>query len=173
SKFTASTFLAGFGLTIVSGQVFTIWQSSELPLLFPLTVGIMAAAIVLFVKAVVRLDELTMPKRFWEESAAAANTGHSSRKGYLLDDDLWELRKHMIFYWTRLTIVATWLTGISVLAMLVPYKPLAAKQIRLAAFALALLGAILGIAYCTIVIAVAERATDETKRLKPLMRQFD
>ncbi|MGH8609997.1 MAG: hypothetical protein ACREX9_22085 [Gammaproteobacteria bacterium] len=173
SKFTASTFLAGFALTILSGQVFTLWQSTVLPLLFPLAVGAVAAAIILFIDAVLRLDELTMPKRFWEESGDAGDTGHSSREGYLLEDDLWELRKHMIVYWTRLTVVATWMTGIAVLAMLVPFKPLPTERIRLAAFAFALLGPVLAIVYRAIVIAAARKAKDETKRLKSLIRQPD
>lgn len=173
SKFTASTFLAGFALTILSGQVFTLWQSSVLPWLFPLAVGTVAAAAVLFINAVVRLDELTMPKRFWDESGDAGYTGHSTRDGYLLDDDLWELRKHMIFYWTRLTLVATWMTGIAVLAMLVPFKPLPTERVRLAAFVLALLGPVFGFGYCVIAVAVARNARDVEKRLKRLMRRID
>jgi hypothetical protein len=173
SKFTASTFLAGFALTILSGQVFTLWQSSVLPLLFPLAVGAVAAAVVLFIDAVVRLDELTMPKRFWDETSEAKEIGRSSREGYLIDDDLWELRKHMIFYWTRLTLVATWTTGIAVLAMLVPFKPLPTERIRFAAFVLALLGAVLGIAYSALVTAVARNARDDEKRLNQLMRHID
>lgn len=173
SKFTASTFLAGFALTILSGQVFMLWQSSVLPLLLPLSVGTVAAAVVLFVDAIVRLDELTMPKRFWEESSDAASTGHSSREGYLVDSDLWELQKHMIFYWTRFTLVATWMTGIAVLAMLAPFSPLPTKWIRIAAFVLALLGPVGGIAYCAIVTAAARNTKDETKKLNRLMRKID
>ena len=173
SKFTASTFLGGFALTILSGQVFTLWQSTVLPLLFPLAVGSVAAAVVLFVDAVLRLDELTMPKRFWDESKAAGDSGHKSREAYLLDDDLWELRKHMIFYWTRLTLVATCLTGIAVPTMLVPFKTLPTECIRPAAFAFALLGPVVAIAYRAVAMALARKAKDETKKLKPLIRQPD
>lgn len=173
SKFTASTFLAGFALTILSGQVFLLWQSTILPLLFPLSVGIVAAAVVLFVEAVVRLDELTMPKRFWEENDDAGDTGHESREGYLLDDDLWELRKHMIFYWTKLTLVATWMTGLAVIVMLLPYERLPTDRIRWPAFIFILFGPAIGFAYRTIVIANAFKAKDQSERLRPLMRRCD
>jgi hypothetical protein len=173
SKFTASTFLAGFALSILSGQVFMLWQSSFLPLLFPLAVGTVAAAVVLFVDAVVRLDELTMPKRFWDESNDAEDTGHSSREGYLVDADLWELQKQMIFYWTKLTLVATWMTGVAVIAMLVPFKPVPTESVRAAAFVLVLLGPVLAVAYRAIVIAVARKSKDQTKKLNRLMRRID
>jgi hypothetical protein len=81
SKFTASTFLAGFALTILSGQVFTIWQSTVLPFLFPLAVGIVTAAVVLLVDAVLRLDEITMPKRLWDESQDAGDTEPQLSRG--------------------------------------------------------------------------------------------
>jgi hypothetical protein len=173
SKFTASTFLAGFALTILSGQVFMLWQSSVLPLLLPLAVGTVAAAVVLFVDAIVRLDELTMPKLFWDESSSADHAGHSARDGYLLEDDLGELQKHMIFYWTRFTLVATGMTGLAVLAMLVPFEPVAPERIRLITFVLALVGPVLGIAYCAMVTEAAKKAKDDTKRLNQLMRPID
>lgn len=173
SKFTASTFLAGFALTILSGQVFMLWQSSVLPLLLPLAVFAVAAAVVLFVDAIVRLDELTMPKRFWGESNGAEETGHSSREAYLLDNDLWDLQKHMIFYWTRLTLVATWMTGFAVLAMLVPFKPTSTERIHLLTFVLALLGAVVGKTYSVVVRAAAFNAKDDTRRLNKLMRRID
>jgi MFS family permease len=173
SKFTASTFLAGFALTILSGQVFMLWQSAVLPWLFPLAVGIVAAAVVLFVAAVLRLDQLTMPKRFWDESKDANDTGHSSRAGYLLDEDLWELRKHMIFYWQRLTLVATVMTGSAVLIMLFPIQPLSTERLHLATFVFALLGLGLGLAYDQGMMALARKAKDEPKRLKRLIRQPD
>ena len=173
SKFTASTFFAGFGLTILSSQVFTLWQATSLPALFPVAVGFVAAAVVLFVDAILQLDVLTMPKRFWDEDANAATTGQSSRDGYLLDEDLWQLRKHMIFYWTRLTLVATWLTGIAALLMLVPFKPLPMDSIRSASFVCALVGPAVAVAYRAIAIRLARKTKDESKRLKPLFRQPD
>lgn len=173
SKFTASTFLAGFALSILSGQVFMLWQATDLPLLFPLSVGVVAAAVVLFVDAVVRLDELTMPKRFWDESDDAGDTGHRSSDGYLLDEDLWELRKQMIFYWTKLTLVATWMTGLAVASLLVPVKAPSTDVFRWSAFIFALLGPVLGFAYRTIVTARAMKAKDPSKRLNPLMRRID
>lgn len=173
SKFTASTFLAGFALTILSGQVFTLWQSAVLPFLFPLAVGIVAGAVVLFVDAVLRLDELTMPKRFWDDDPKAAYTGFSSREGYLTDEDLWELRKHMIFYWTRLTLVATWLTGIAALLMLAPFKPLPIESIRLGAFISALIGPLVAFGYRFVVICRRRNATNVIQRLNPLIRTPD
>jgi hypothetical protein len=44
SKFTASTFFAGFALTVLTGQVFALWQSTKLPALFPAAVGVLTAA---------------------------------------------------------------------------------------------------------------------------------
>jgi len=73
SKFTASTFLAGFALTVLSGQVFALWQSSRLPMLFPPAVGAVFGALMLFVAAIIKLDELTMLKRFWDEGARAGD----------------------------------------------------------------------------------------------------
>ncbi len=176
SKFTASTFLAGFALTILSSQVFLIWQSSVLPLLFPLSVGTIAGAVVLFFYAVLRLDELTMPKRFWDESDGAIDTGYLSREGYLSDDDLWELRKQMIFYWAKLTIVATWMTGIGVIAMLIPINPpctMSMNSLRICAFILTVLGPVLAFVYQWIVIVIAKNSKDDTKKLKQLMRRID
>lgn len=148
SKFTASTFLAGFALAVLTGQVFALWQSSHLPITFPLSIAIVFGAFILFVEAIVRLDELTMPKRFWEEDTQVNTTGLPSRWGYLTDDDLWNLQKQMIFYWQRLTIVATAFTVVAVIAMLLPFGMQEANEARQWSFASAGLGLLLAAVYC-------------------------
>ena len=53
SKFTASTFLGGFALTLLGGQVFTLWHVTELPRCFAAATGAVSAALVLFALSVV------------------------------------------------------------------------------------------------------------------------
>ena len=166
SKFTASTFLAGFALTVLAGQVFALWQASQLPLLFPPSVGAVFGALLLFVGAVIKLDELTMPKRFWPEDPKASDSARS-RGGYLTDQDLWELRKHMIFFWQRLTISATVITALAVFAMLLPLPPLDVKMARQWTFWWALAGVTAAGVYAIWLIAKT------AKTFVPLMRPFD
>jgi hypothetical protein len=67
SKFQTSTFLAGFGFTVLTVQVSTFWQSPRFPYLLPTSISILVVSIVIYIAAVVKLDGLTMPKRFWKE----------------------------------------------------------------------------------------------------------
>jgi hypothetical protein len=121
SKFQTSTFLAGFGLAVLTLQVATFWQAAKFPCLLLVSISIMMASICIYIAAVVKLDEITMPKRFWQ---GASNRGQAPSAAemlaYLKDDDLWELQKRMVFYWWRLTAVATSLTGGSLLLMMLP-----------------------------------------------------
>jgi hypothetical protein len=148
SKFTASTFLAGFALAVLTEQIFALWQADSLPRLFPPAVGAVAGALLLFVTGVLRLDELTMPKRFWNESPKAQGP-LPSRGGYLTDDDLWELQKRMIFFWTGLIIAATWATAAGVLVMLLPLPEQAASEARAPAFGWAVGGIAVAASYAT------------------------
>ena len=66
SKFQASTFLAGFSFTLLGFQITRLWQPVEIPRLLPVSVALMLLAISLYISAIMKLDELTMPKRFWE-----------------------------------------------------------------------------------------------------------
>lgn len=122
SKFQTSTFLAGFAFTILGIQISVLWQSTKVPQSLPVSISLMLGAIFLYIGAIVKLDELTMPKRFWEEDKNKKQPG-VSHLAYLDQEDLWELQRRMIFYWTTLTIVATFLTAISLFLMLLPFAP--------------------------------------------------
>jgi hypothetical protein len=122
SKFQVSAFLAGFAFTILSMQVSALWEEkSKSLLILSMSASLMIAAIVLYIFSIIRLDELTMPKRFWEEdSGKMMNVNASTAWGCLNDQDLWTLKDRMVFYWTYLTLVATMLTVSSILLMLLP-----------------------------------------------------
>lgn len=123
SKFTASTFLAGFALVLLSEQIGALWQEDAggtLPWLFAPATGAVAAALVLFVRAVMLLDEMTMPKRFWSMRRPDKSTEPESP--YLTDGDIVMLSERMIFFWRRLGIAATMLTGIAIALMLAPFE---------------------------------------------------
>src|SRR5687768_16894779 len=122
SKFTASTFLGGFALTILAAQVFAIWQTNDLSMLFPSSVGMTVAAVILFFEAIIRLDELTMPKRFWPVDPDAVRTNGRSIWGILTDGDLETLDEKMRFFWTRFTLIGTFLTAAAVLMVLFPIQ---------------------------------------------------
>jgi hypothetical protein len=168
SKFTASSFLAGFGLTVLTGQVFALWQAEQLSPLFPAAVGAVFGAFVLFIEAIVRLDELTMPKRFWAESKDVAPPPQVPLGGsYLTDDDNWELQKRMIFYWVHLTVTATVITGVAVLAMLFPWWTIRSDDARLWSFGCAVVGVVIAREYrCWL-----ERRA--AKQFKPQVRPVD
>ena len=121
SKFQTSTFLAGFAFTVLGIQISALWQwqSQQIPLLLFISISLLVTATILYINAVVRLDELTMPKRFWDE-APDVQEAKPSRLGYLTDDDLWALKERMVFYWVRLTLLATYLTASSLFLMLLP-----------------------------------------------------
>src|SRR5262245_41665502 len=107
-----------------------------------------------------------MPKRFWPEDPKA-NDSARSRGDYLTDQDLWELRKRMIFFWHHLPICATVLTACAVLAMLLPLPPLDVKMARQWTFWWALAGVTAAGAY-----AIWLRAKI-AKTFLPLMRSSD
>ena len=121
SKFQTSTFLAGLSFAVISLQLSILWQGNQIPILLQFSIPIMLTAVMLYVVAIIKLDGLTMPKRFWKE-AATENDLTVSRHGYLQDEDLWELRKRMIFYWTNFTIIAIYLTILATLLMIVPLQ---------------------------------------------------
>jgi hypothetical protein len=110
-------------------------------------VGAVFGALVLFVEGVIRLDELTMPKRFWLEDPRSVAFPVPLGDSYLTDGDLWELQKRMIFFWQRLSIVATWVTAAGVLAMLVPLRPQTTETVRCWTFGLAVLGIAIALGY--------------------------
>jgi hypothetical protein len=77
--------------------------------------------VLLYVAALVKLDELTMPKRFWRDAPA----GRADDYTFVLlsDEDLWTIRNRMVFYWNSLTLAATGTAGAALLLMLVPGAP--------------------------------------------------
>jgi hypothetical protein len=121
SKFQTSTFLAGFALTVLGIEMSAIvqWQSDTIPGLLFVSVSILLAAVVLFVAAIVRLDELTMPKVFWKIDEELRQSTPADL-GYLLRHDLNALKDRMVFFWVRLTLAGTYLTGVSLVLMLLP-----------------------------------------------------
>jgi hypothetical protein len=114
SKFAASTFLAGFAATILSGLVALLFETNGPPHLSK-ALGATLAATVLFVMGVIRFDELTMPKRFWP-----SRPGTSGDVVLLTMEDLWALHDRMVFFWRRLTLTGTALTGVAMMLVLVP-----------------------------------------------------
>ena len=121
SKFQTSTFLAGFAFTVLGIQVSALWQwqPQKIPLLLFISISFLMTAIILYIGAVVRLDELTMPKKFWDVDGDVHETKPPDL-AYLTDEDLGALKDRMVFYWVRLTLRATSLTAISLLLMLLP-----------------------------------------------------
>src|SRR5689334_15786829 len=88
-KFQTATFLAGFGLAVLSIQITTLWQSERLPAALPLSIALMAAAVACYVAALTHLDALTMPKRFWGSAPGVAPPDlQTQMEGYLRDRDL-------------------------------------------------------------------------------------
>jgi UDP-N-acetylmuramyl pentapeptide phosphotransferase/UDP-N-acetylglucosamine-1-phosphate transferase len=123
SKFTASTFVGGFALTVVAAQVSLFWQAQTLGRPFEVSVFLSTAACVVFFHAVGALDDLTMPKHFWEERDQSSPPGLTEEQKQklrrLTEDDLWALRDRMKFVWMRLTLVATVATAVAVLLLFV------------------------------------------------------
>jgi hypothetical protein len=153
SKFQTSTFLAGFGLAVLTVQLSTFWQSTKFPCLLPVSISIMVVSICIYMAAVVKLDELTMPKRFWKHEFPLSET---EKLGYLREENLCQLQKRMVFYWWRLTAVATILTGASFLLMLLPLTPrdLSTPNIKEETLYWTLVGLILLLIYFAILLLV-------------------
>lgn len=130
SKFQTSTFLAGFTFTILGIQITALgqWQAATIPLLLYISIALLVGATILYITAIVRLDELTMPKRFWTEDSNL-NNQQQSKFAYLTDNDLWAIKNRMVFYWEHLTLNATYITATSLILMLLP-PPLAELPTR-------------------------------------------
>ena len=104
-----------------------------------------------------RLDELTMPKRFWPESPDADSAGLPPAWGCLTTEDLWNLQRQMIFYWYRLTIVALIITAVAVVLMLAPVSSGRENNAQCWSFYAALLGLLLGFGYAIALRLIARR----------------
>jgi hypothetical protein len=129
SKFAASTFLAGFAATILAAFLPSLWQQdATVPVHYPRALGAAMAATVLFVLGVVRLDELSMPKRFWRSTPDARRVGPDV--GLLGMEDLWAIHDQMVYFWSHLTLTGTALTGFALLLLLVPQPHVASVEVR-------------------------------------------
>jgi len=117
SKFQTSSVLIGFCFALLTIQISIHWDSDKAPPLLPVSIAIMLAAIILYATAMIKLDGLTMPKRFWPEDPNALGP---RMQGLLRDKDLWELYNQTVFWWFCLVVVGTVLTAVSLLAMLFP-----------------------------------------------------
>jgi hypothetical protein len=167
SKFQTSTFLAGFAATILSIEITLLWQSGQRPGLLPISVAALVGALVLYVAAIIKLDELTMPKRFWNEDPNKHDPA-ASQLAYLEQGDLWELHKRMVFFWYKLTMVATALTAVSLISLLAPWQPFRGSSEFLEVTAAC--AGIAAIAACVYLFAIRHVAR---KRFNPLLRPND
>ena len=163
SKFTASTFLAGFALTVLVGQVSTLWQTQTLPPFFAFSVGVVFCAFSLFVYAIIKFDELTMPKRFFQRMTqeGIVSPVDPFKWGLLDEDDLNTLFERMKFFWNHLTLPATILTAIAVLAMLIPRSPflifvVTRDEIIWWTFGSAVAGIVIAAGYCWRAVSQAD-----------------
>jgi hypothetical protein len=119
SKFTACSCLAGIAVTVLSIQISLLWQSASLPCLLPFSIGGLAAAMLLFIVALLAFDALTMPKLFWSVGDRGHRVG-PGHLGYLAPPDLDQLHAQMVYYWVWYAEFATCLLGLAVLTLLVP-----------------------------------------------------
>lgn len=167
SKFTASTFLAGFALTVLVGQISTLWQSQTLPPFFPFSVGAVFCAFSLFVFAIIKFDELTMPKRFFERVSGKDTVSpvEPMQWGLLDEGDLGTLLQRMRFFWNHLTLPATISTAIAVSAMLIPRSPcpifvVTGDEITWWTFGSAVAGVVIAALYCRHTVSQADKNYD-------------
>jgi hypothetical protein len=126
SKFQVAALLAGFAFTVLCLQVDMLWADRKKTLLLAGSIFLMVAALVLYIFSLMRLDALTMPKRFWEEEeenlkedAKMKDKGDPVEKLWMLTkEELWTLQKRMKCYWNYLTKTAIYLMGFSLLLLL-------------------------------------------------------
>ena len=118
SKFQTSAFLATVAVSVLGVQLSTLSDNKETPSLFWISIAMMFGALLLYIAALIKLDELTMPKRFWRMEPSLTVSYYPNV--LLRDDELVELRKRMVFYWYTLTLTATGTTGFALLLLLVP-----------------------------------------------------
>ena len=119
SKFQTSAFLAGLAVAVLGVQLSTMSDAGKArPSLFTVSIALMFAAVLVYIAALIKLDELTMPKRFWRRNPELPVSNY--RAVLLEDTELVELRKRMVSYWYTLTLTATGITGFALLLLLFP-----------------------------------------------------
>jgi hypothetical protein len=150
SKFQTSTFLAGFAFTLLGLEIGRLWQSEYIPYLIFVCIPLMLGAAVLYIYAVMKLDALTMPKAFWveDESNRVLDPQVLCERSYSTPEELWHLKDEMVFYWTRLTIFATYLVAGSLLTMLIPFTRTFSPNLLLLTLACSVITALLAFGYC-------------------------
>jgi hypothetical protein len=164
SKFSASTFLAGFAATILTTLVTDLWQQdAQMSLQYLLALGLASAATILFVHGIIRLDELSMPKRFWPSRPDVQN--RADDVGLLTQDDLWALHDRMVFFWRYLTLAATVLTGLGLFALVLPPVHIPTSYFTEASFASTTRSAIAAFLYSRQLDA---RAPHRDKLIRPV-----
>jgi hypothetical protein len=146
SKFQTSAFLAGLAVAVLGVQLSDLAGSTKPPL-FAVSIALMFGAVLLYVAALVRLDELTMPKRFWRKDPALPVGNYHA---VLLEDaELVELQRCMVFHWYKLTLTATVITGVALLLLLIPPSWAAAALVMSAegAFVSVIVSLVMGFFY--------------------------
>jgi hypothetical protein len=169
SKFQTSSFLAGFAVAVL-GVLLAMLSNTSRPRLFSLSIALLFAAVLVYVAALIKLDELTMPKRFWSKPPSKHPVPPKDLKNYELvrldDDDLFELRRRMVFYWYGLTITATGMTGAALVLLLVPSateQTTVANDWSIFRLVLEVLGA--SVIYVLVMAYINRRLTPEGKDL--------
>jgi hypothetical protein len=119
SKFQTSAFLAMLAVSVLGVQLSTLSDDKARPPLFWISIALMFGALLVYIAALIKLDELTMPKRFWKPDSKRPRA-EDFLFVLLEDQDLWELQRRMIFYWYTLTLTATAVTGLALFLLLVP-----------------------------------------------------
>lgn len=120
-KFQTTTFLASAALAVLAIEISLLWSDSAVSRFLPFAIGVLTGALIIFVGALLKLDALVMPKRFWPEKDSGPD-GAGAQAAFLTDEDLWAIQKRMILYWTWGTVVALLLTVASLVALLWPLQ---------------------------------------------------
>lgn len=161
-KFQTTTFLASAALAVLAIEISLLWSDAAVSRFLPFAIGVLTGALIIFVGALLKLDSLIMPKRFWPEADANPDAG-GSQAAFLTDENLWALQKRMILYWTWGTVVALLLTIASLVALLWPLEAVEPGiALRVQTVVVASVFALLALALHGVVSARA-------KRIKPPM----
>ena len=155
SKFQTSAFLAGLAVAVLGVQL-TSLEDKMKPPLFWLSIALMFGALLVYIAALIKLDELTMPKRFWPEGAPSPVPAYQNV--LLTDEELVELQKRMVFHWFTLTLTATGTTGVALVLLLVPTDWVAASlQFRENGTFIAVVAALgLGLLYLVVLSRISD-----------------
>lgn len=171
SKFQVTIFLSGFAATILAVEMGLLWGGSSPGLAF-LSVSFLFGSLIIYVAGILKLDTLTMPKSFWPRldnfSGEVVQLDYREGnlpQGYIHSRDLWALYERMLFYWRRLTLVATYLVGVSLTSVIVPITVLATTDAsRWAAAATTLIVSAISVTYVWVTIRT-ERFQERWVRL--------